>query len=166
MTPDLEALAASDRDLSAEECVAVGQEAARRVDPKDHLRDDERQRIYELLWRNDHSEAWLVSWWAERDTGYHDHDGSSGGVIVLEGRITEEPLVIGGPARVNEFRAGETLAFTGSHIHRMHHDPAAVTIHVYSPPIRRIGSYDVVDGVLHRTSGSPDEESPPTPTLD
>jgi hypothetical protein len=67
---------------------------------------------------------------------------------------------------VNEFRAGEALAFAGSHIHRMHHDPGSVTIHVYSPPIKRIGSYDVIDGVLLRTSGSPDDESPATPELD
>jgi hypothetical protein len=48
----------------------------------------------------------------------------------------------------------------------MKHDPGAVTVHVYSPPIRRIGSYEAVDGVLLRTPGSPDEESPETPGLD
>ena len=67
---------------------------------------------------------------------------------------------------MNEYRAGDVLSFTGSHIHRMHHDPNAVTIHLYSPPINRIGSYDVVDGELRRTPGSPDEESPATPGLD
>jgi hypothetical protein len=79
---------------------------------------------------------------------------------------TEEPLVIGGVARVKEYRPGDTFEFTGRHIHRMHHDAEAVTIHVYSPPIQRIGSYEIVDGVLTRTPGSPDEESPKTPGLD
>jgi hypothetical protein len=48
----------------------------------------------------------------------------------------------------------------------MHHDAEAVTIHVYSPPITRIGSYELVDGALTRTPGSPDEESPASPELD
>jgi hypothetical protein len=48
----------------------------------------------------------------------------------------------------------------------MHHDAQAVTIHVYSPPITRIGSYELVDGALTRTPGSPDEESPASPELD
>ena len=67
---------------------------------------------------------------------------------------------------MNEYTAGQVLRFGGNRIHRMHHDPNAVTIHLYSPPIRHIGSYDVVDGVLLRTPGSPDEESPASPGLD
>ena len=166
VTPELESVAASDHDFSPEECVARAREAARVVDPDALADENARQRIYELLWRNEHSEAWLLSWNEPRDTGYHDHDGSCGAVAVLEGRITEEPLVVGGAPRVNEYRAGDVLSFTGSHIHRMHHDPNAVTIHLYSPPINRIGSYDIVDGELRRTPGSPDEESPATPGLD
>jgi hypothetical protein len=58
-----------------------------------YLRDGEHERIYELLWRTEHSVAWLVSWWEPR-------------------------------------------------------------------------YYEIVDGVLTRTPGSPDEESPKTPGLD
>jgi hypothetical protein len=166
MTPELEALAASDHDFSPEECVRLVRDASELVDPAALADETARQRLYELLWRNEHSEAWLVSWSEPRDTGYHDHDGSNGAVAVLEGRITEEPLVVGGPPQVNEYLAGQVLSFTGSHIHRMHHDPNAVTIHLYSPPIVRIGSYDVVDGALRRTPGSPDDESPSSPGLD
>lgn len=155
-----------DHALSPRECLAVARDAAVRVDPVAHVRPGARERIFELLWRTEHSEAWLVSWSEPRDTGFHDHDGSNGAVVVLEGRITEEPLVIGGPPRVFEYRAGEALSFSGGRIHRMHHDPNAVSIHLYSPPIRRIGSYDLVDGALVRTPGSPDDESPETPGLD
>ena len=38
-----------------------------------------------LLWRDEHSEGWLNTWWESRDTGYHDHDGSCVGVHVLAG---------------------------------------------------------------------------------
>jgi hypothetical protein len=163
---DFSTLAASDRPLGPDECAALAAKAAAAVDPGAHVHPGDHQRIYERLWHNEHSEGWLVSWWVPRDTGYHDHDGSCGGIYVVEGRVTEEALVIHGAARVNEYGPGDALSFSGTHIHRMHHDPEAVTIHVYSPPIRRIGSYEVVDGVLRRTPGSPDEESPATPGLD
>ena len=166
MTLDPTTLGIPGRVLTPQECYEAGARAASAIDLDDHVLDDDHQRIYELLWRTEHSEAWLVSWWGARDTGYHDHDGSGGGIAVLEGRVTEEPLVVGGAAQVREYRPGDTFAFEGSHIHRMHHDPEAVTIHVYSPPIVRIGSYEIVDGVLIRTPGSPDEESPASPELD
>jgi hypothetical protein len=47
----------------------------------------------------------------------------------------------------------------------MEHERGAVTIHVYSPPIREIGHYDIVDGELRRHPGPPDEASPPSPGL-
>ena len=166
MATELEQLADRDAPLSPEECEQLVREAAARVVPAEHVREGVRERIYERLWLNESSEAWLVSFSEPRDTGYHDHDGSNGAVAVLEGRITEEPLVVGGPPEVNEYTAGQVLRFGGNRIHRMHHDPNAVTIHLYSPPIRHIGSYDVVDGVLLRTPGSPDEESPASPGLD
>jgi hypothetical protein len=114
-----------------------------------------------LLWRDEHSEAWLNTWWQPRDTGYHDHDGSCVGVHVLAGRAWNEPLPIG-ERRVAEYGPGDSFSFPGSGIHRMDHEAGAVTIHVYSPPIRRIGHYDVVDGMLQRTSCAPDEPSPPS----
>lgn len=163
---DLATLGVSDHDLDRDECAALARRAAEAVRPEEHLREGERQRLYELLWRNEHSEAWLVSWSEPRDTGFHDHDGSCGSVHVLEGRVTEEPLVMGGPPVVREYGPGDTFAFEGGHIHRMHHDPNAITIHLYSPPIRRLGVYELVDGVLTRTPQSADDETPETPTVD
>jgi len=97
----------------------------------------------------------------------HDHDGSCGAIYVIDGRVTEEPLVMGRPALVREHGRGDTFAFDGGHIHRMHHhDPCAVAIHVYSPPIRRLGVYEVTDGILTRRPQSADEETPETPSVD
>jgi hypothetical protein len=39
----------------------------------------------------------------------------------------------------------------------MDHDAGAITVHVYSPPLRAIGYYEVVDGLLQRTPAPPDE---------
>jgi len=120
---------------------------------------------FELLWRDDHSEGWLNQWWETRDTGFHDHGGSCVGVHVLEGRVLSEALVVGGPRAVREYEAGSSFSAPRSGIHRVDHAPGAVTIHVYSPPLREIGHYEVVDGELRRHAGLADEVSPPSPEL-
>ena len=158
-----EVLTASDHDLSPEECARLARAASELVDVAKLERGG--QGSFELLWRDEHSEAWLNTWWEPRDTGYHDHGGSCVGVYVIEGRARNEALVIAGPRHVSEHGAGEAFSFPGSGIHRMEHDRGAVTIHVYSPPIREIGHYEIVAGELQRNAGPPDEGSPPSPTL-
>ena len=166
MALDPNSLGIPDRVLTPAECYDAGALAAAALNLADHILDDPHQRIFERLWQHDNSEAWLVSWWGPRDTGYHDHNASSGGIYVMEGRVSEEPLVVNGAARVREYWPGDHFSFGIGHIHRMHHDPEAVTIHVYSPAITSIGSYEIVDGALTRTPGSPDDESPASPELD
>ena len=165
VTPELESVAASDHDFSPEECVARAREAARVVDPDALADENARQRIYELLWRNEHSEAWLLSWNEPRDTGYHDHDGSCVGVHVISGTASNEALMYGPGRRVREYGPGDSFHFPGGGIHRMEHEPGAITIHVYSPPIRSLGHYEIVEGMLQRTPGGPEEPSPPSPEL-
>jgi quercetin dioxygenase-like cupin family protein len=98
-------------------------------------------------------------------TPYHDHDGSCVGVYVVGGRARNEPLVVGQPRRVHEYHAGDSFAFPGSGIHRMEHDPGAITIHVYSPPLRAVGHYELKDGELRREACPSDEPSGPSPGL-
>ncbi len=71
----------------------------------------------------------------------------------------------GRPRLVREYRAGDTFSFPNHGIHRMEHDPGAITIHVYSPPIRSLGHYELVDGMLQRAPGGPEDPSPPSPEL-
>jgi len=118
-----------------------------------------------VLWQDEHSVSWLNAMPERRDTGYHDHDGSAFGVHVIEGSVTNEGLPIGGPRRVHRYGPGDTFSFPGSGIHRMDHDAESVTVHVYSPPLRSIGYYEVVGGLLQRTPGPPDEASPESPRL-
>jgi histidine ammonia-lyase len=118
-----------------------------------------------LLWRSDSSEAWLNLWWAPRDTGYHDHDGSCVGVHVIDGVARNEALMYGRERRIHEYHAGDSFSFPNDGIHRMEHDPGAITIHVYSPPIREVGHYELIDGMLQRTPCGPDDPSPPSDAL-
>jgi hypothetical protein len=154
----------SDHDLTPEECMAL----ARFVAGKIELGALERGGVgsFELLWRDEHSEAWLNTWWEPRDTGFHDHGGSCVGVHVLEGRATSEALVVGGTARrVQTYEAGESFWAPVTGIHRVDHERGAVTVHVYSPPLGEIGHYEVIEGELHRYAGPPDEVSAPSPGL-
>jgi hypothetical protein len=42
----------------------------------------------------------------DHDTGYHDHDLSSGAVAVTAGAVREERLVLGGPPAARTVSAG------------------------------------------------------------
>ena len=122
------------------------------------------QRHFAELWCDEHVGVWVISWASGNDTGFHDHDVSSGAVAVVEGAVIEERLVVGGPPIEIRHRVGEAFAFDASHVHRMRHDAAApaVSIHAYSPPLSRMGAYAVEpDGTLRRRSVSYAEELRP-----
>jgi predicted metal-dependent enzyme (double-stranded beta helix superfamily) len=128
------------------------------------VRSDTVERHFAQLVRDDHIDVWVISWASGNDTGFHDHDVSRGAVAVVEGELVEERLVMGGPPRVRRHRAGDVFDFDASHVHRMHQDAAthAVSIHAYSPPLWRMGTYVVgPDGTLERRSISYAEELRP-----
>jgi hypothetical protein len=123
-----------------------------------------RERHFEQLWRDDHVDVWVISWGSGSDTGFHDHDVSCGAVAVVEGEIVEERLVLGGAPRTLRHRAGDAFDFDAAHVHRMRQDSdvPTVSIHAYSPPLWRLGSYTVAaDGTLRRHSISYAEELRP-----
>ena len=115
------------------------------------MRADTTERHFEQLWLDDHVGVWVITWARGNDTGFHDHDLSCGAVAVVQGEIVEERLVVGGPPRRLPHSAGEAFGFDASHVHRMRKDDAAlaVSIHAYSPPLSRMGAYEVdADGAL------------------
>ena len=125
---------------------------------------DPGKRRYELLRRDDEVEVWLICWMHDHDTGFHDHDLSEGAVGVVAGAVREDRLVLGGGTVSREVAAGGTFTFSASDIHRVLHAGAApaVTIHAYSPPLWRMGAYEVLEtGELRRHSVSYAEELRP-----
>ena len=128
------------------------------------VRIDAERRRFEQLWRDEHVDVWVISWMHDHDTGFHDHDVSQGAVAVVAGAIIEERLVLGGPPVAHRHAAGAVFDFDASHVHRMRQDSAgaAVSIHAYSPPLWRMGTYAVgPDGSLRRASISYAEELRP-----
>ena len=120
-------------------------------------------RTYASLHREPDLEIWAIAWLPDNDTGWHDHESSSGAVHVLEGALDEHVLRLGGADRRVRHGAGEAFAFGPDHIHRVTCSGArAVSIHVYSPALWRLGQYTVdEDGVLHRMTISYADELRP-----
>jgi hypothetical protein len=121
------------------------------------------QRVFVSLYRDDHVDVWLLCWTRENDTGWHDHDISSGAVRVVAGALSESNPRIGGQPVVRLVRVGESFSFGPDHIHRLAGaEDHAVSIHAYSPPLWRLGQYAIgADGVMRRQSISYAEELRP-----
>jgi mannose-6-phosphate isomerase-like protein (cupin superfamily) len=112
-------------------------------------------RVFEQIWDDEDVNAWLICWSEDQDTGFHDHDESGAAITVVSGTVREDRLTLTGPPRTREFGGGETFTVPPVAIHRVLHSGSgpAVTIHAYSPPLRRMGAYRVgADGELERES--------------
>ena len=117
------------------------------------VRHDPDQRHFELLHRDAEVELWVVSWMPGHDTGFHDHDVSAAAITVVEGAVRDQRLAVGRANVERRYEAGECFTVRPSDIHRVQHDgpEPSVTIHVYSPPLSRMGQYEIgPDGTLQR----------------
>lgn len=154
------------RNLDGPELQAFVAELAERPELWiERVRHDSTQRSYEELIADPFLTAWLICWMDDHDTGFHDHDRSSGALAVVSGAVREERLTLADAPCSRTFRAGQSFHFSAADIHRVRHagsDPA-VTIHVYSPPLLRMGAYALdEDGALVRHSMSSSEELRPS----
>ena len=142
---------------------------ATRIERWQHLvRHHDDARVYEQIWADDHVNAWLICWSEDQDTGFHDHDESAAAIVVIDGRVREERLRVGGAPEGRVIGPGSTFTLPAEAIHRVLHAGAgtAVTIHAYSPPLRRTGAYRVgPGGELERTSLSCEQELRGEPAL-
>ncbi|MGV1047174.1 MAG: cysteine dioxygenase [Solirubrobacterales bacterium] len=152
-------------DLSEEQLLAAASRVAARPHLwSEHVHHDPSQRTYRQLLRDEHLDVWLICWSHDHDTGFHDHDLSAGAVAVAAGAVREERLVLGRPVGSPISRtagAGSSFSFGASDIHRVLHAGGgpAVTIHAYSPPLVRMGSYAVEpSGQLRRFAVSYETE--------
>jgi predicted metal-dependent enzyme (double-stranded beta helix superfamily) len=162
-TPDL--LRPHGRDLTEQELITVATQIAARPELwTECVSHDPERRTYQQLLRDEHLDVWLLCWSRDHDTGFHDHDLSAGAVAVAHGSVREERLVLGRSVEDPIARvacAGTQFSFGAADIHRVLHagEGPAVTIHAYSPPLTRMGSYSVdPNGQLRRHAVSHEEE--------
>jgi hypothetical protein len=149
--------------LGPDECAALARRAAEFVNVAGLPRSGETKSV--VMWEDEDCMAWLNIVLDDRDTGFHDHDGSAVGVYVIRGNVTNEGLPVDATRRVRGYTAGDDFSVPATGIHRMNHEAGAVTVHIYSPPLRAIGYYEVVDGLLQRSVGPANEASPESPRL-
>ena len=154
-----------DRDLDKLELRELAERVAARPEVwEPHVAFDAENRHYVSLYRDSYVDVWVLCWTPTNDTGWHDHDISSGAVAVVAGCVTEHNLAIERSSLRTDIPAGRSYCFGPDHIHRMvGRDAGSVSIHAYSPPLWRMGQYALgKDGVLRRTSVSyADELRPP-----
>lgn len=155
----------TEHDLTTEELISVATQIV--ANPhlwSPHVEHDPDQRTFKRLLLDNHLDVWLICWSQDHDTGFHDHDNSAGAVAVAAGTVREERLALGRPIDHPISRtapAGTSFSFTATDIHRVLHtgDTPSVTIHAYSPPLVRMGSYEVEPtGQLRRHPVSHEEE--------
>ncbi len=122
------------------------------------VKHDPDERVYSELYRDVHLDVWLICWDREQDTGFHDHDTSCGAVYVVDGELAEDRLLLeNGAIRQVSHRhpAGTVFDFDAARIHCVRNPggPPAVSLHLYSPALWRMGFYSYDDrGNLSRAS--------------
>ena len=131
---------------------------------RDAVRHSADGRVYEQIWDDELVNAWVICWSEDQDTGFHDHDRSEAAIAVIDGHVREDRLRLGGAPESRVIGPGQTLVVPAVAIHRVLHagERPAVTIHAYSPPLRRTGAYRIgAGGELERASVSYEEELRP-----
>ena len=154
-----------DHDLTQRELLDLASSIAARPelwrDAVEFTEDGERH--YACIHRDSHVDVWLLCWTPGDDTGWHDHDVSSGAVAVVQGCLVERNLAVGAESVDTDVPAGRVFSFGPDHIHRLAgRDARSVSVHAYSPPLWRMGQYAVGPaGVLRRVSLSYADELRP-----
>ena len=114
---------------------------------------DPARRRYRLLFEDERTDIWVLSWMPGQSTGFHDHDISDVGIAIARGMIVERQLQLPTGASALELRHGQTRQGPAGYVHSVAHGDGepAVSIHCYSPPLMKVGQYRVDDeGVLRR----------------
>src|SRR6202046_312260 len=112
------------------------------------------QRWYERLYLGPDYDIWVISWLPGQSTGFHDHGGSSGALVVATGILEEHRA--GERARV--MHPGKPRAFGPDYTHDVRNVSLApaISIHAYSPPLSDMNEYELDGGQLvprERASG-------------
>ena len=127
---------------------------------KRFVRHDPKTRHFIQLYRDPHLDVWLICWLNAQDTGYHDHDVSSGAVHVCEGILHEDHFERNPDGWIREVtrehHPGAVFDFDASYIHGVRHagGPNATSLHAYSPALWRMGHYELgaMTGALGRVA--------------
>ena len=98
--------------------------------------------------------AWVMCWKNGQRSPIHDHAGSSCGVRVLRGALTETVFERAPNGHIKavfsrDLAAGGVCGSEDTDMHQVSNLQAGaadlVTLHIYSPPLARMGTYSLTD---------------------
>lgn len=108
------------------------------------LRFDAGKRFCLLLHTDRCVDVWLLSWLAGQYTTLHDHGGSRAVIQVVQGELHELHAGPAGKLYEHRLRPQSRHRLAPDAIHDVFNSagPPAVSIHGYSPPLRRMTYYE------------------------
>ena len=89
-------------------------------------------------------EVWVIGWTTGQRVEPHDHGGSAGALLVVEGSLMEVLPRPGGPAVEHALEPGRVRHVAVGTVHDVLNRAAepATSLHVYSPPLSSMTWYD------------------------
>jgi cysteine dioxygenase len=123
-------------------------------DFQEHIHFSDRQYARNLVRKGQWYHLLVLCWKNGQRSPIHDHTGSSCGVRVLRGVMTETTFTFAPNGHVKavgsrDLPAGRVCASQDSDIHQVSNlqggDADLVTLHVYSPPLLWMGTYSLYD---------------------
>jgi cysteine dioxygenase len=119
-----------------------------------HVRYAERTYRRNLVRAADWYNLWILCWRNGQRSPIHDHRGSSCGVRVLEGMMTETLFEFAPNGHVKalfsrDLAPGSVVGSEDTDLHQVSNlqagDADLVTLHIYSPPLILMGTYSLTE---------------------
>jgi hypothetical protein len=91
-------------------------------------------------------DVWLESWLPGQTTGWHDHAGTAGMLVVARGELEERVSVLNGVfTQVRHIPEGAARRMGRRQVHNLANVSLApaVSVHVYSPPLGATRGYEI-----------------------
>ena len=106
-----------------------------------------RHRRWEIIAASDTFEAWVIVWPPGGSIELHDHGGSAGAVVVVDGQLLETSVAQAYSGelalRSTTLRPGSAISISDRHVHDIVNTGAhaAISIHIYSPRLSSMTYY-------------------------
>jgi predicted metal-dependent enzyme (double-stranded beta helix superfamily) len=110
------------------------------------VRMDPDSRWHQRLQSEDDHDVWLETWLPGQETGWHDHAGTSGVLVVAGGELEERVSVLNGVmTQVRHIPEGAARRMRRRTVHNLANVSLApaVSVHVYSPPLGATRGYEI-----------------------
>jgi predicted metal-dependent enzyme (double-stranded beta helix superfamily) len=110
------------------------------------VRMDPDNRWHQRLYSAADYDVWLESWLPGQATGWHDHAGTAGVLVVARGELEERVSVLNGVfTQVRHVPEGMARRMGRRQVHNLANASLApaVSIHVYSPPLGATRGYEI-----------------------